>query len=230
VLKLGGSTQQHIAGYYGQIKRVDEALGRLLDALKSLYLAQRTVLLYTTDHGSHFKTRNSEYKRSCHESSIRVPAAFQGPGFDGGRRVEELVSLLDLPPTLLDAAGIGVPEVMAGRSLLPMLRYEEEEWPEEVFIQISESQVGRALRTQRWKYSVVAPDKDGWLDSDSDHYVEQFLYDLEADPYELNNLAGRKAYTEAALSLRARLQECMQRAGERRPVIDPAPPNDARAW
>ena len=100
---LGGSTHQHLGGYYGMVKRLDEALGRLRDALKSLALSENTVLLFTSDHGCHFKTRNSEYKRSCHESSVHVPTALYGPGFEGGGRVDELVSLIDLPPTLLDA-------------------------------------------------------------------------------------------------------------------------------
>ena len=127
---LGGSTQQHIAGYYGMVKRLDEALGRLLDALKSLDLLDNTILLFTSDHGCHFKTRNAEYKRSCHESSIRIPTALHGPGFDAGGQLQQLISLVDLPPTLLDAAGIPVPKEMQGRSILPLTRGETEGWPE----------------------------------------------------------------------------------------------------
>ena len=111
---LGGSAHQHLGGYYGMVKRLDEALGRILDALRSLDLLDNTVLLFTSDHGCHFKTRNNEYKRSCHESSIRVPTAFHGPGFTGGGQIQELVSLVDLPPTLLDAAGLPVPGRDAG--------------------------------------------------------------------------------------------------------------------
>ncbi|GHO99312.1 hypothetical protein KSF_093600 [Reticulibacter mediterranei] len=216
---LGGSTQQHLAGYYGQIKRVDEAFGRLLDALKSLELTDNTIVLFTSDHGCHFKTRNSEYKRSCHESSTRLLAAFQGPGFRGGRRLENLVSLIDIPPTLLDAAGIPVPEAMQGRSLMPLVRYEEESWPEDVLIQISESQVGRAIRTRQWKYGVVAPDKHGWHDSSSDFYRETYLYDLEADPYELCNLAGSKKYRGVVKDLKERLIARMVEAGEQASAV-----------
>ncbi len=220
---LGGSTQQHIAGYYGIVKRLDEALGRILDALKSLDLDENTIVLFTSDHGCHFKTRNGEYKRSCHESSIRVPTAFIGPGFTGGGRIQELVSLVDLPPTLLDAAGIPVPDSMHGRSILPLLHGGTAEWPREVFMQISEAQVGRAIRTHRWKYSVSAPDRDGGRDPDSDHYVEEFLYDLQADPYELHNLIHYDAYDELKAMLRERLLQRMQEAGEERPTIEPAP-------
>ena len=91
--------------------------------------------------------------------------------------------------------------------------------PEDIFIQTSESQVGRALRTQRWKYSVVAPSRHGWNDS----YEEQFLYDLEADPYELNNLVGRKSYKDVTEQLRERLKKRMQMAGEEVPAIAPTP-------
>ena len=106
------------------VKRLDEAFGRVRDALKSLDLGERTVVLFTSDHGCHFKTRNDEYKRSCHESSIRVPTLLVGPGFDGGGRVRELVSTVDLPPTLLDAAGIPAPASLHGRSVMPLLRGE----------------------------------------------------------------------------------------------------------
>ena len=217
---LGGSAHQHLGGYYGIVKRLDEALGRLLDALKSLGLSDDTIVLYTSDHGSHFKTRNSEYKRSCHESSIRVPTALQGPGFEAGGQVRQLVSLVDLPPTLLDAAGLPIPEDMQGRSILPLLGGVKAGWPGEVFVQISEAQVGRAVRTHRWKYSVVAPDKSGWGDASADHYVEEFLYDLLADPYELTNLIGLASHQQVASVMRERLIQRMVLAGEDRPVIE----------
>ena len=219
---LGGSTQQHIAGYYGMVKRLDEAFGRLLDTLQSLGLDQDTVVLFTSDHGCHFKTRNGEYKRSCHESSIRIPTALIGPGFNSGGQVDELVSLVDLPATLLDAAGIEVPNHFEGRSILPLVSGEAADWPEEIFIQISESQVGRAVRTQRWKYSVAAPDQNGWDDPDSDQYQEEFLYDLRADPHELDNRIGLESHQEVAAVMRARLIRRMVAVGEKEPTIKAA--------
>ena len=222
---LGGSTHQHLGGYYGMVKRLDEALGRTLDALKSLDLLDNTILLYTTDHGSHFKTRNSEYKRSCHESSIRLPTAIHGPGFKGGGRIHELVSLIDLPPTLLDAAGLPVPEEMEGRSILPLAQGGADDWPEEVFVQISEAQVGRAVRTRRWKYCVNAPDKHGGRDPGSDVYEEQYLYDLQADPYELRNLIGVESHLGVAEVMRERLIRRMVEAGEKAPEIKLAEPH-----
>jgi arylsulfatase A-like enzyme len=216
---LGGSTHQHIPGYYGMVKRLDECLGRLCEALKSLDLLDDTVIVFSSDHGSHFKTRNGEYKRSCHDSSIRVPTAFSGPGFEGGGMLRQLVSTVDLPATLLDAAGLPVPEHFQGRSILPLLRREAAEWPEEVFVQISESQVGRAVRTHRWKYSVVAPDVSGWEAPGSAVYEEQFLYDLQHDPYELTNLIEQQSHRGVARVMRERLLRRMAQAGENLPTI-----------
>jgi len=228
---LGGSAAQHLGGYYGMVKRLDEALGRLLDALRSLNLLDETIVLFTSDHGCHFKTRNDEYKRSCHESSIRVPTALCGPGFEGGGALSQLVSLVDLPPTLLDAAGLPIPVSMEGRSILPLVRREATGWPEEVFVQISESQVARAIRTERWKYCVNAPGKLGWRDAGSDHYVEEALYDLQADPYELVNLVGLETFRAVADLLRDRLVARMVAAGEAAPTIEAAParPSGQRA-
>jgi len=218
---LGGSTHQHLGGYYGMVKRLDEAYGRLHDALKSLVLADDTIVLFTSDHGCHFKTRNSEYKRSCHESSIRVPTVLTGPGLRGGQ-LQELVSLIDLPPTLLDAAGLEVPTQMQGRSLMPLLRGGRADWPTEVFVQISESQVGRAVRTHRWKYGVDAVGEQARDVAGADHYEEQYLYDLQVDPYELNNLVGLESHREVAQVMRERLLRRMEEAGEDRPHIKEA--------
>jgi len=219
---LGGSSQRHLAGYLGMVKRLDEALGRLLDALMSLDLLDSTVILFTSDHGCHFRTRNDEYKRSCHESSVRLPTALHGGPFQGGGRLRQMVSLIDLPPTLLDAAGIPAPEDMQGQSILPLVNRQQVDWQDEVFIQISEAQVGRAIRTPRWKYAVDAPDKDGWDDAGSDAYIESELYDLLADPYELHNLAGYESHRAVSEVLRGRLIRRMVRAGEAAPLIQSA--------
>lgn len=219
----GGNAYQQLGGYYGMVKRLDEALGRLFDALQSLDLLENTIVVFTSDHGNHFKTRNEEYKRSCHDSSIRVPAAITGPGFESGGRLKELISLVDLPPTLLDACGIPVPEHMVGRSILPLVNREREGWPDDIYVEISESQVGRAIRTHRWKYCVVAKDQNGWQTPTAECYTETALYDLMADPYELNNLIGYESHQEVARVMRERLLRRMQAAGEALPEIQLAP-------
>src|SRR5690625_899654 len=219
---LGGNAHQSLGGYYGMVKRLDEALGRINDTLKSLDLEDDTIILFTSDHGCHFSTRNVEYKRSCHESSIRIPTAIKGPGFNQGGQKRELVSLIDFPPTLLDAADLEIPEEMSGRSFMPLVNGEKD-WPEEVFIQISESQVGRSIRTKKWKYSVSDPTKDSVHDSKSDHYIEEFLYDLEVDPYELTNLVGLKSHQEVANKLKERLLRKIEEVEKESPTIESAP-------
>ncbi|ANE45908.1 arylsulfatase [Paenibacillus swuensis] len=218
---LGGTSAQHLGGYYGMVKRLDEALGRVWDAVKSLDLADDTIILFTSDHACHFKTRNAEYKRSCHESSIRVPTALIGPGFDSRGQIRELISLIDIPPTLLKAAGIPVPDAMQGRPIQPLLRRETEDWPDDVYVQISEAQIGRALRTSRWKYSVASPEPNR-TDASSDTYVEEYLYDLQADPYELHNLIHYESHREVKAVLRERLLKRMVQAGEEEALILPA--------
>ena len=219
---LGGSTQQHIAGYYGMIKRLDEAFGRVMDSLKSLGQLENTIVLFTTDHGNHFKTRNSEYKRSCHDASTRLPSMITGPGFTGKGQKREMVSLIDFPPTLLDACGIEVPDQMQGRSLVPLLKGQADDWDQSVFIQISESHIGRSVRTPRWKYAMIA--KEGLENEETEsatEYIDAFLYDLESDPYELVNLVDLDSHVEILGKLREIMHRKMAEAGEAPSVIHP---------
>lgn len=219
---LGGSSAWQLPSYYAIVRRIDQAFGRLLDALRSVGQLDSTVVMFLSDHGCHFKTRNSEYKRSCHESSIRIPAVAGGPGFDGGGRVEEIVSLVDVVPTLLDAADVPVPAGVRGRSMSQLVGRGSREWTDQAFVQISESEVGRAIRTRRWKYHVEAPQADVSSDLGSDRYEEAELYDLRADPYELVNLIGQEAYDPVIAVMRERLRRGFETAGETPATIVPA--------
>ncbi|MHA1728715.1 MAG: sulfatase-like hydrolase/transferase [Promethearchaeota archaeon] len=214
-----GDWNENFPDYLGCCNSLDENVGRITEKLEELNLTGNTVVFYVSDHGSHFKTRNAEYKRSCHESSIHVPLIIKGPSFSGGIRVNDLVSLIDLPPTILDVADVKVPGYMKGKSVKNLIDGTPTDWRKDVFIQISESQVGRALRTKKWKYSVKAPDKNPWKHSASEIYIEEFLYDLENDIYERNNLVKDPAFKKIRAELSATLKERMAEASEGIPEI-----------
>jgi arylsulfatase A-like enzyme len=218
-----GDWYEELPDYYGICERIDETYGRLLDVLEETGQRENTIVVFVSDHGSHFRTRNDEYKRSCHESSVHVPLVVTGPGFEDGGRIDSPVGLVDLPPTLLDAVGIEPPAAMEGASTMPLVSGEATEagWSDEVFIQISEAEIGRALRTDRWKYSVYDHGSDGSSRPASDRYEERYLYDLHADPYERENLIGRPEYREVAERLRERLLEAIDKVEGENPDIDP---------
>lgn len=231
-----GDWQAQLPGYYGDVKSVDESVGTILKTLAEENLLDNTIVVFMSDHGCHFRTRNTEYKRSPHESSIHVPLILQGPGLNQSRKVNNLVSMIDVAPTLLDAVGVQVPDSMQGHSFMPVINRTEirESWRNEVLIQISESMVARALRTDHWTYCVADPHSRGSRDSGSLHYEEYQMYNLASDPHQLLNLAGRKdnpqlvhysggrPLPEVARHLRKRLITRMVEAGEAAPQIEPA--------
>ena len=216
-----GDWREEYPDYLGCINSLDQNLGRIRDELDSLGVADNTLIIYTSDHGSHFKTRNSEYKRSCHDGCIHIPMIVNGPGFRGGKVVDELTSLIDLPPTVLAAGGAQVPDTFRGYPLQGLADGTAGNWRKEVFVQLSESQCGRAIRTEKWTYSVRAPDKGGG-DPDSDTYAEDFLYDNEADPHQRNNLVNDPGLADIRHELATTLKRRMIEAGELEPEITPA--------
>jgi arylsulfatase A-like enzyme len=160
-----------------------------------------------------------DYKRTSHEAAIHIPLIIDGPGFKGGNVIDDLVSLIDFPPTILAAAGIETPDVMRGKPLQNLVQGKHEDWPQEAFLQISESQVGRAIRTKKWKYSVRAPGRSGVEYAASDVYGEDYLYDLENDPHELHNLVQDPAYADVREELSEILIRRMTEIGEPEPQI-----------
>ena len=218
-----GDWHEQLPDYYGACESNDAAVGRLRKVLEEEGLADNTIFVFMSDHGCHFMTRNTEYKRSTHNSSLRVPMIFPGPGFESARQLQEIVGIVDLTPTLLDAAGAPVPESMKGRSFLPLVHDAKarQAWPNQQLIQISESMTGRAIRTGDFTYCIADP-TGSTKTSDSTNYHEYQMYDQRNDPNELVNVAGRKEYREKAEELRGELEKLIVASGDPDPEIVPA--------
>lgn len=224
---LEGDYREEYPDYLGACASLDENLGRLVQTLKDEGLYENTVIIFASDHGSHFKTRNrdehlngyDDYKRSCHDACLRVPLVIAGGPFKGGIAVEELVSTESLPKTILALAGVDVGDQMIGENLLDVAEGKTDNRPDEIYAQISESRVGRVIRTQEYKYAVYAPGVYGGAAAGADHYADDFLYDLKADPDELHNLIHEEPYRNVKLELREKLQKWIEKAEGSRPQI-----------
>ena len=224
---LGGNGLEEYPDYLGQCASLDENLGRLVAKLKEKGLYENTVIIFASDHGSHFLTRNrdshlngyDDYKRSCHDAALHVPLVIAGGPFKGGVAVEELVSTASLPKTILALAGVDVGDAMIGENLLDVVEKKDDNRPNEVFAQISESRVGRCIRTARYTYSVYAPGVNGGEAAAADVYADDFLYDMEKDPHQLNNVVANPAYVQVKKELRERLLDWIERAEGTRPLI-----------
>lgn len=218
---LNGSYEKDYPDYISAINRLDYNVGSLVEKLKTEGIYDDTIIIFTSDHGSHFKTRNPEYKRSCHEASTHTPLIIKGGNFTGGKKVTRLSSLIDLPPTLLGMAGIPIPDSYMGIDLAHQAD-ESEGARDCVFIQISEASNSRAIRTDRFKYEVRDIAVTGYIHHTARAYFESYLYDLKKDPCEKHNLVKDPRYKHVRQELKYLLLKQMENAGEERPVIFPA--------
>ncbi len=209
----GGDALVEYPDYLGACASLDENLGRIVDKLKEKGIYEDTVIIFVSDHGSHFKTRNrdehlngyDDYKRSGHDAALRVPFVITGGEYTGGQVVKDLVSTASLPKTILSIAGVDVGDQMIGEDLLTVVKNTDENRVNEVYAQISESRVGRVLRTERYLYGVYAPGINGGECGDSDVYADDYLYDMANDPHQLNNVVQEASYKETKEMLRTRL-------------------------
>ena len=228
---LEGDWREEYPDYLGACASLDENLGRIVDRLKEKGLYEDTVILFLSDHGSHFRTRNKaaqrrggdDYKRTCHDAALRVPLVISGGPCRGGLHVKNLVSTASVPKTVLALAGIDVGNAMIGENLLDVAKGKDPNRPERVFAQISESRVARCIRTPDWLYSVYAPGANGFTEPSAAAYADAFLYDLRTDPHQLNNLAGDPAYNAARDELRSQLLDWIEEAEGFRPEITDRP-------
>ena len=116
-------------------------------------------------------------------------------------------------------AGVDVGNAMIGENLLDVVEGKDGDRPNQVFAQISESRVGRCIRTPRYTYSVYAPGIKGWEAASAETYADDFLYDMEKDPWQLHNEADNPDYAEVKADLRVRLLDWIEKAEGKHPVI-----------
>lgn len=190
------------SAYYGLVTVLDDYIGDLLDALERTGQADNTLVIYTSDHGEVLGDHELWWKCCMYEQSAGVPLVVRGPGVDEGRTVEDPVSLLDVIPTMTDALGVPADPNWQGRSLLPVVTGEREpDTDRAVFSEYHAHGVSRSFyMIRRGQYKYV-------------HYLNgpDQMFDLNADPQELNNLADSSEYQDVCESLESDLRE----------VIDP---------
>ncbi len=177
--------------YLEKLLSVDRAIGRILGELRALGLAENTVILFTSDHGTHFGEKQLAGKWTPYEQSLRVPFIIYDPRAPEpfrGRSRSEIVLNIDLAPTLLDLAGLPIPQEMDGRSLAPLLRGESSDWRSHFFFEHQTSPVGVTRRIARNMGVRTLTEKYiRWTDESP--RIEEF-YDLPADPWEVHNLVA----------------------------------------
>lgn len=197
------SLEELVKDCYSGFQAVDDNIGRVLDYLESTNQLDDTVVLQSSDHGYFFGEWQSYDKRFMHEPSLRTPAMIRYPKeFQAGTRVDEMIINLDFAPTLLELAGVEIPEAMQGKSFVKLAQKKEKNWRKDFLYEYfdypgyEQVRPHRGVRTERYKYFeyYLAP-------------KEYEMYDLEKDPGELNNLAGKPEYAELQRQLAARVEE-----------------------
>jgi iduronate 2-sulfatase len=177
--------------YFATITFMDAQVGRVLDALDRLGLADKTIVLFWSDHGYLLGEHGQWMKQSLFEESARVPLIISAPAFksSAGKGSPRVVELLDLYPTLADLAGLKPPHAMHGESLVPLLKDPAGKWDKPALTQTTRTQnkkqiQGYSLRTERYRYTEWGENGQAGVE----------LYDHETDPREHTNLANSSAH------------------------------------
>ncbi len=194
--------QRYMQDYLACVAGVDKSVGKILDYLHESGLDENTIVIYSSDQGFYLGEHGWFDKRFMYEESLRTPLLVKWPSVvKPGTVNNDLVSNLDFAETFLEIAGVEIPEDMQGRSLVPILKgATPEDWRKEFYYHYYEypswHMVKRhyGIRTARYKLIHFYYDIDEWE-----------LYDLEKDPYEMNNVYGDKEYVKVQADLKSRL-------------------------
>jgi arylsulfatase A-like enzyme len=228
------------------VRRVDESVGQIVEALKKHRLWDNTLLIFTTDHGIAFPGA----KATLFDPGIEIALIMHGPDeFSGGKVIDAMVSNADLMPTLCEVAGIEPPTDIDGKSLLPLVRGEVAKLHERIFVELTYHAAYdpmRGVRTARFKYIRSFADRPFWLPPNVDNGLtkdwykrnrpevfktprpKEMLFDLQSDPLERNNLVGKPEFEPVLNELRATLDRWMEATDDPIRLGHVRPPKGAR--
>jgi arylsulfatase A-like enzyme len=185
---------------------VEDGVADIFKMLENQKQLDNTLIIFTSDEGYFYGEHGlSVERRLAYEESIRIPLFMRWPKLiKAGSSIDQFALNIDIAPTLLEIGGASAPKEIQGRSLVPLLRGEKVPWRDSFLIEYFSDKVFprmsnmgyQAVRGERWKYI---------------HYIDltgmDELYDLKADPYEMNNLAARSQADETVTQMRAKLQQ-----------------------
>ena len=203
------TVRQHLADYYAYIEFMDAQIGRILAALKASGQWEKTIVVFSSDHGLAIGSHGLFGKQNLYDHPMRAPLLLAGPGIPAGRRSEALCYLLDIFPTLGALAGVPAPEGSEGRSLAPVLAGKTGTQREAILT--AYTKVQRAVRDDRWKL-IVYPQIN-----------KMQLFDLPADPLERRDLAADPQQAEQVKRMTALLQKEQELAGDSQPLTVATP-------
>ena len=209
---LGAATatnDEAILGRQRSLAAIEEGVGEILKTLKDTGQLDNTIIVFTSDNGYFYGEHGlSVERRLAYEESIRMPLLVRYPkAIKAGTVRNEFALNLDLAPTLLELAGVAVPNTMQGRSLVPLLTGKRTAWRDSFLIEYYSDKVFprilqmgyQAVRDGRWKYL---------------HYLEldgmDELYDLKADPYEMKNLIHQPGAAQAFAEMKKKMERLLQ--------------------
>ena len=193
-----------LEAYYASISYMDAQVGRVLDALEELGLAENTIVVFTSDHGYLLGEHHKFQKQHLFEEATRVPFIFSVPWIKEphGKATKHITELIDLYPTLAELSGLKAPKDLQGASMVPLLKNPSaDDWAKDVAFTISRNG-GESIRTNRWRFTHWGFGSGGME-----------LYDLKNDPGEFTNLAGDPRHKKALKKLQAQLESKRKDAG-----------------
>jgi N-acetylglucosamine-6-sulfatase len=227
--------------YFRCVKGVDDNLGRLFEYMEQEELMKNTLILYTGDQGFFLGEHDMQDKRWAYEPSFRMPLiAYYPETIEAGSRTDAIVENVDYPVTMLDYAGIKLPDYMQGRSFRKVLDKGEEPkgWKQEAYYQYWMHMAHHdvpghiAMRTKRYKLILFhgTQGTKGFGSKRSEHRTPPAweLYDLEKDPHERVNVYDDPAYADTVAELKPRFRELRARIGADDPSIAPTKAAQAR--
>jgi len=224
--------RKDISLFYGIINPVDEVIGKIIEILEKTNLRENTLFIFTTDHGSPFPRA----KCTLYDPGIKTLLIMNCPNqnlFSGGKVFDQLISNIDLMPTLLDFIGAEIPENIEGKSFLPILKDVTIPFRSEIFTEKNYHEIYdplRSVRTRDFKYiRNFEPSEypyqipldierglsgQGLKDKIKMKRTEEELYDLKSDPNENKNLTNDPAYEAVLIELRELLINWMKKTND----------------
>ncbi len=191
-----------IRAYHASLAFVDTQIGRVLAALDRLKLRDKTVIVFFGDHGYHLGEKGKWSKHgSVFEVAARVPLIVCAPGGAAGKSSPRTVQLLDIYPTLAELCGLTPPARLEGHSLVPLVKDPQAAWTHPAYTVCNNAGArGQSVRTERWRYSEWNGGTAGAV-----------LFDEQADPHEMKNLADDPAHKEIVAEMKGLLAKLPKR-------------------